>query len=203
MPTSYSNQVIKLDRNQHSMNISLEAFMQRRAPASFVKKGKRIIQQNAGLLNSVQPAITMALAWLILRTTITRRQIMGLVVAIAGVVVIIGQGNLDTLQRLTFVAEDFLVLGPFSSWALYAVLVKRAPTDIEPFALFLAITVAGLIGMIPFYAGEILFTDLRVEFNFLTIASVLYINHFWLNRAIKYESVRPIVAVMNGVVAIA
>ena len=54
MPTSYSNQVIKLDRNQHSMNISLEAFMQRRAPASFVKKGKRIIQQNAGLLNSIE-----------------------------------------------------------------------------------------------------------------------------------------------------
>jgi len=54
MPTSYSNQVIKLDRNQHYMNISLEALMQRRAPASLVKKGKRIIQQNAGLLNSIE-----------------------------------------------------------------------------------------------------------------------------------------------------
>ena len=29
--------------------------------------------------------------------------------------------------------------------------------------------------MIPLYAGEILFTDLRVEFNLLTIGSVLYI----------------------------
>ena len=130
---------------------------------------------NAGLLNAVQPAITMALAWLILRTTITRRQIMGLMVAIVGVAVIIAQGNLDTLQTLTFVAGDFLVLGAFSSWALYAVLVKRAPTDIEPFALFLAITIAGLIGMIPLYAGEILFTDLRIEFNLITIGSVLYI----------------------------
>ena len=36
------------------MNISLEAFMQRRAPQSFVNKGKRIIQQNAGLLNSIE-----------------------------------------------------------------------------------------------------------------------------------------------------
>ncbi|UIJ71738.1 lytic transglycosylase domain-containing protein [Aurantimonas sp. HBX-1] len=54
MPTQYSSKVISLDRNQHSMNISLEAFMERRAPASFVKKGKRIIQQNARLLNAVE-----------------------------------------------------------------------------------------------------------------------------------------------------
>ena len=54
MPTSYSSQVVKLDRNQHSMNISLDAFMQRRAPASFVTKGKKIIQQNASLLNNIE-----------------------------------------------------------------------------------------------------------------------------------------------------
>ncbi|WP_425483235.1 lytic murein transglycosylase [Aurantimonas aggregata] len=54
MPTQYSSKVVSLDRNQHSMNISLEAFMERRAPASFVAKGKRIIQQNASLLNAVE-----------------------------------------------------------------------------------------------------------------------------------------------------
>ena len=54
MPTQYSNQVIKLDRNQHSMNISLDAFMARRAPASFVSKGRKIIQQNASLLNNIE-----------------------------------------------------------------------------------------------------------------------------------------------------
>ncbi len=54
MPTKYSKKVVSLDRNQHSMKLSLEAFMQRRAPASFVKKGKGIIQKNAGLLNSIE-----------------------------------------------------------------------------------------------------------------------------------------------------
>ncbi|MBO0903642.1 lytic murein transglycosylase [Jiella sonneratiae] len=54
MPARYSSKVISLDRNQHSMNLSLDAFMARRAPASFVSKGKRIIQQNAGLLNSIE-----------------------------------------------------------------------------------------------------------------------------------------------------
>jgi lytic murein transglycosylase len=54
MPTQYSTKVVSLDRNQHSMNISLNEFMQRRAPASFVQKGKRIIQQNARLLESIE-----------------------------------------------------------------------------------------------------------------------------------------------------
>ena len=129
---------------------------------------------NAGLLNAVQPAITMALAWLILRTTVTRRQIMGLVVAIVGVVVIIGQGDTDMLQTLTFVVGDFWVLGAFASWALYTVLAKLAPADVEPFTLLLAITIAGVVSVVPLYAGEILLTDQRVEFNLITISSVLY-----------------------------
>lgn len=54
MPTQYSTQVVKLDRNQHSMSLSLEAFMERRAPASFVAKGKRIMQQHAQLLQNVE-----------------------------------------------------------------------------------------------------------------------------------------------------
>ncbi|MCB8837053.1 lytic transglycosylase domain-containing protein [Aurantimonas sp. VKM B-3413] len=54
MPAQYSSKVISLDRNQHSMNLSLDAFMARRAPASFVSKGKRIISQNRQLLNSIE-----------------------------------------------------------------------------------------------------------------------------------------------------
>ncbi|MEX6508209.1 lytic transglycosylase domain-containing protein [Jiella sp. M17.18] len=54
MPTHYSSRVISLDRNQHSMNLSLDAFMARRAPASFVTKGKRIIAQNRRLLDSIE-----------------------------------------------------------------------------------------------------------------------------------------------------
>ncbi|SKA36893.1 lytic murein transglycosylase [Consotaella salsifontis] len=51
---SYDRKVISLDRNQHSMNLSLEQFMARRAPASYVAKGKRVMQQNASLLNRIE-----------------------------------------------------------------------------------------------------------------------------------------------------
>jgi len=51
---TYDSKVIGLDRNQKSFKLSLDAFMERRAPASFVRKGKGIIQQNAALLNRIE-----------------------------------------------------------------------------------------------------------------------------------------------------
>lgn len=51
---TYDPKVISLDRNQKSFKLSLDAFMERRAPASFVKKGKGIIAQNRDLLNRIE-----------------------------------------------------------------------------------------------------------------------------------------------------
>ena len=51
---SYDKKVVSLDRNQKSFKLSLDEFMARRAPASFISRGKKIIQQNASLLNSIE-----------------------------------------------------------------------------------------------------------------------------------------------------
>lgn len=51
---SYNSEVIRLDRNQKSFRLSLDEFMERRAPASFVKKGQGIIRENAALLGQIE-----------------------------------------------------------------------------------------------------------------------------------------------------
>ena len=51
---TYNNEVIRLDRNQRTFKLSLDEFMQRRAPASFVQKGKGIMAQNAQLLSQIE-----------------------------------------------------------------------------------------------------------------------------------------------------
>lgn len=64
---SYDKKVIQLDRNQKSFKLSLEEFMERRAPASYVKKAKGIMQKNGKLLSSiesrygVQPEVLVAI----------------------------------------------------------------------------------------------------------------------------------------------
>lgn len=51
---TYNNEVIRLDRNQRSFKLSLDEFMERRAPASFVTRGKRIMGENKQILDRVE-----------------------------------------------------------------------------------------------------------------------------------------------------
>lgn len=50
----YSTRVIHLDRHQKSMKLSLDEFMARRAPPSFVKRGKTMISANSGLFRRIE-----------------------------------------------------------------------------------------------------------------------------------------------------
>lgn len=64
---SYDARVIRLDRNQKSFKLSLNQFMARRAPPSFVSRGKRIMKSNSRLLRriekryGVQPEVLVAI----------------------------------------------------------------------------------------------------------------------------------------------
>ena len=64
----YDTGVIKIDRNQHgAFKGTLEQFLARRAPASYVKKAKGLMKSQAGLLNKiekrygVQPEVILAI----------------------------------------------------------------------------------------------------------------------------------------------
>ena len=67
----YDTGVIKIDRNQHgAFKGTLEQFMARRAPASYVKKAKGLMKSQASLLGKVQkkygvqPEVVLAIwAW--------------------------------------------------------------------------------------------------------------------------------------------
>jgi lytic murein transglycosylase len=64
---SYDPRVIRLDRNQHSFKLSLEQFMARRAPPSYIKRARGIMHSNARLLSQiekqygVQPEVLVAI----------------------------------------------------------------------------------------------------------------------------------------------
>lgn len=133
---------------------------------------------NGGLISSTQAAFTMLVAWLLLRDSITLRQAVGLVVAMVGVAAIITRGSLDALLSFEFVIGDIWVQVATLSFALYNVLVKRIPPGLNPFVAFLAMTLAAAAVALPLHIGELVFTDLRMEFNLATLSSVLYIAVF-------------------------
>ncbi|MDT8860575.1 DMT family transporter [Alkalihalobacillus sp. MEB130] len=76
----------------------------------------------SSLFIATNPMLIMLLSGLFLKETITKRNIIGLLLAFVGVVMIITEGNIMVLLRFQFEPIDFVLLGAVITWALYSVL---------------------------------------------------------------------------------
>ena len=109
---------------------------------------------NAAVINSVEPVIIVALAWLLFRDPFTKRQGLGVVISLTGVLVLISAGSFETLAKMDFNKGDLLVTGAYISWGMYAVLVRKIPCGLD-----MRLVLAGLLGfgalfMLPLYLLE-------------------------------------------------
>ena len=130
------------------------------------------------VINATQPVLIVVLAWLMIREMLSRRQGIGLAIALLGVLVIVARGNLDHLLSLQFVIGDIWIELAMISWSVYQVLIKRVPREMSPFVLLFILTFTGMVGLAPFYIGELLLTDWRVEFNLVTVLTIGYATIF-------------------------
>lgn len=82
---------------------------------------------NAAILNSWAPVLIAAAAALFFGERLNRRQIVGLALSLAGVLVVILKGRLDTLAAMSFNRGDIVMLIATAIWALYTTLLRRRP----------------------------------------------------------------------------
>lgn len=108
---------------------------------------------NATLLNSSLPLFVVPLSWLLLGLTVSGRQLVGLVLSLAGVVAIVSGGSLQTFARLALNPGDFLILGGAFLWAVYTVMLKWRPPLRALSFLFTTVVTAATVSL-PFYLWE-------------------------------------------------
>jgi len=109
---------------------------------------------NATLLNSSLPLFVVPLSWLLLRITVSGRQLAGLAFSLAGVVTIISAGSVQILLRLSLNPGDFLILGGALLWAIYTVMLKWRP-PLRPLSFLFATVATATVFSLPFYLWEI------------------------------------------------
>jgi drug/metabolite transporter (DMT)-like permease len=80
---------------------------------------------NATLINGFGPLITGLLAALLIREPMSRRQVTGAVVGLAGVIVLISGGSLALWETVRGNVGDLIVLGAVALWGLYSVLGRQ------------------------------------------------------------------------------
>src|SRR5262249_14269858 len=145
---------------------------------------------NALLMQSVMPVLIALWALILFRDRLTWPQLVGIIISMAGVVVIICQGRLDILMSVTFNPGDIGLFGAQVVFALYSPLTKKRPA-IHPFS-FLWMTMAiGAVTLAPFAAAEYV-AGQRTYLDFATVSTVLYLTVFgsvisllFFNRAIE------------------
>ena len=129
---------------------------------------------NGGVVSTVQPALTVALSALLFRDLINRKQAAGLVCATVGILVIISRGEIETLLRLEFNIGDLTLVFAMFAGALYNVLLRKVPTEIDVLLLLLVIQFFGVITTLPIYLAETLLFR-PVPFTSETITALLWL----------------------------
>lgn len=109
---------------------------------------------NSMLIQSAQPALILMLGALVMRDRTSARQIAGVAVSLAGVLIIIGRGDPGLLLALRLNGGDAIIAFAVLLWALYSVLLRKRP-PVHPLSFLAASIMVGLVVIIPVYAAEI------------------------------------------------
>lgn len=129
---------------------------------------------NAVLINAAGPLFMVACSWLLEREHATAKQVAGMLLALAGVVVIVCQGEAARLLTLEIHRGDGWILLAMPLWGLYSVLLKRCPSELRGLHFIFVVGVLGIAMLAPFYAVE----AWRTPFAWpepRNVASVLYV----------------------------
>ena len=134
---------------------------------------------NVTLVASSMPLWMMALGRLFFDARITRPQLLGALLSMAGVAVVLARGNLAQLAQLQLVPGDLYMLAATIAWAWYSwLLARRAEPDAiraDWAAFLLAQIVSGLGWSGLMTAGEWALTDARIQWGWPLAAALLFV----------------------------
>jgi drug/metabolite transporter (DMT)-like permease len=134
---------------------------------------------NVTLVGSSIPAFMLGLGALFFGQPITRRQVLGALLSIAGVLLVLAHGHLERLAQVRFVAGDLYMLVATACWALYSWLLTRPgdPPEVRSdwAAFLMAQLVPGLLWSGLFAAAETAVTTQSVQWGWPLAAALAYI----------------------------
>jgi drug/metabolite transporter (DMT)-like permease len=111
---------------------------------------------NGTLIYAGFPAIVVLLDALLRREMLPLGRALGVVTALAGVFVIVLEGDVARLADLHFNPGDIGFVVAAIAWAIYSLLLKRrALQGLPTFATFFAIAAAGTLTLMPFMLWEV------------------------------------------------
>jgi drug/metabolite transporter (DMT)-like permease len=117
--------------------------------------GQSTVAMNISLIYASSPVLIAVGSVLWLGERLSKRQVLGVILAMAGVVHVVVKGEWAHLSQVQLVPGDLWIVGASISWAAYALLQKRWPTPMGSTAQLAAICMGGVAVLIPFAVWEL------------------------------------------------
>lgn len=130
---------------------------------------------NLALLGTTaSPIFVTIISAVFLKEHIALSRLAGLLLCIAGVVVLISKGSINTLLAFRFSAGDMWTLSSAFVFSIYTVLVRRKPAAISPISFLFTVFIGGTLLLLPFFIIEKIMTP-AVVWNKNLVGSILYL----------------------------
>ncbi|RVT41206.1 DMT family transporter [Sphingobium algorifonticola] len=157
----------------------------------------RTTASNALLIQASTPPFILLIAWMLegQRTSVAR--LVGTALSMAGVMIVVTQGQVETLLHLRLNVGDIFVLIASVLWAVYTVLLPRRP-DLHPLSFLCATFVVGVAVVTPLAAWE-LSHGARIVWTPMAIGAAFYVALF--PSVIAYVFYTRGVSLVGGAVA--
>ncbi|HEY8101010.1 MAG TPA: DMT family transporter [Burkholderiaceae bacterium] len=134
---------------------------------------------NVTLVAASMPVWMLAIGWMFFGTKISRKQVVGAVMSIAGVLLVLCRGDWDRLAALHLVPGDIYMILAAIAWSFYSWLLAF-PTEQNGIrrnwaTFLLAQVVYGVVWSGAFTTGEWLITGAQIAWSWPVVAALLYV----------------------------
>ncbi|MBW0176306.1 DMT family transporter [Sediminibacterium sp.] len=120
------------------------------------------------------PIFATVLAIIFLKERLNIFRIAGMLICIAGIVLLLSQGSWEKLASFTFSTGDLWILAGAMAFAVYNILVRKKPSGITSVNFLFVIFLFGALLLLPAYIIELSITE-PVQWNGNIIGSVIYL----------------------------
>lgn len=119
---------------------------------------------NGTLMQSTMPIMILLLSSIFLREAATLKQWAGVMVSLAGVLLLISKAELSQLMALEFNRGDLWIIAAMLVWGVYSIGLRWKPSELSQFSFFLVTLVVGVVILIPMSLWE-LQSDVTINWN--------------------------------------
>lgn len=120
------------------------------------------------------PIFATIMAVIFLKERLNAFRIIGIVVCIAGIILLLSQGSWKKLSSFAFSTGDLWILAGALAFAVYNILVRKKPTGISSINFLFVIFLFGTVLLLPAYITELTLTE-PVQWNGYVVGSIIYL----------------------------